>query len=135
MKLIKRVPGDAYMYTDFTGATRHMPVMERTLDLRTAKGFRAGASVSMLRLKWTSEAGAGEALRGLKLSIRCYRAGQAKPAWISLGGLEGLSGSHVELDKPGCRGAIDQVDLRIEPDAEMAMYSRLQTIIISGQQK
>jgi len=124
---IKEVPGDAYMYTDFTGATAYAKTIVAKIDLKSVKDYKAGATFSSPAVTWRSNAGDGDAWRGLNMSVRCFKAADAAPpAFAPVSNVQ-AAGTHVNVTAPSCAGVYDTVEIKIESDGA-ADFSRTKSV-------
>ena len=78
VEVIKRVPGDAYMYADFTGASIYASTETKPVDLSTIQNFDISVKIKQLYLLWKSESGYPEEWKGLVASIRCFQKRQQR---------------------------------------------------------
>jgi hypothetical protein len=132
VKLIKSVSGDGYMYTDFTGATTYVNAKEVTVDLRSRPGYRAGDDFVRPEVMWHSEAADGDRWRGLSMSIRCYKSGDAPPAYQ---GIDNVASSGVWslVSVPSCSGVYDQVQIKLDGNGD-ADFSRVTEVSFRARQ-
>lgn len=128
---IKELPGDAYMYTDFTGATLYAARIQKTVELVKIPGFVKGKNVSSVRLRWNSLSGAVESWRGLKLKARCYLSGAgAPPAFFEVQSIPS-SGTEFKIESSSCAGKIDSFELSLEGENGQSAFVRTKDVEIS----
>lgn len=133
---IGEVPNNAYMYTDFTGATLYAGLTETTFPFAESAAFRPGVAVKELKLTWKAEGGVdGLNWQGLTMSVRCYAQGATdKPAWTVVQA-PAVSGTAFAVTAPGCAGKIDALDLKIEGDGKTNAFSRVEQVTLSAVQQ
>ena len=119
---IKDIPGDTYMYTDFTGSMSAAREESRTLDLSKATGFKPGGAVYFPRLKWKELPGTPTTWTGLTLAVACTT--------------KGKTGIDIDLSQtPGCSGVFDEVRIQVKPaEAGVLVFSKTREFVFSGQQ-
>jgi hypothetical protein len=70
---IARLPGDAYMYVDFTGATLYMINSENFFDLSTITGYNSSKLNGTLTFTWhKSDNATSSVWSDIKLEAKCY---------------------------------------------------------------
>ena len=133
---IKDLPGDAYMYTDFTGATLFADTIATTFDLTTIGGFRAGYAVKMPTLTWTAASGNAEVWSGLVMSARCFMKGTddaTKPIFAQITGIPD-AGTPFNLSAPSCTGLYNQVEVKVEPAKGTVIFSKTASVNFQAKQ-
>lgn len=135
-ELIKHFIGDAYMYSDFTGATAYaLKVPKLTLDLsKNTSSFNPSLPLVRPTLKWVADSGLAEAWRGLKLSVRCYKEGVIPmPDFVPIdSSLIPPSNQTFNLNLPQCDGKIyDRVDVSVDPTGSND-FSRTASIVFQA---
>lgn len=134
LQKIKEIPGETYMYTDFTGATLYPADIEKTVDLNQSKTFRPSIPVTKLEMKWEALSQTADAWRGLSLSLRCYaKSASQKPDYFAIASVP-AAGTPIALPA-SCTGKIDTIDIRIVGDGKSAGFSRTKSIEFSGTQQ
>ena len=127
VEVIKTVPGDAYMYADFTGATIYASTEIKPVNLNEASGFKKGSEVKKLFLRWNSESGRPEQWKGLSLSVRCYQMGSDGGAFVKIANVP-VAGDPLKVTVPSCVGKVyDTVEIKVEPDGVSSIYSKTKT--------
>jgi len=113
---IKDVPGDTYMYSDFTGSMDVAKGSIQTIDLTQAPNFLPGISLKAATLAWSAVAGTPTTWTGLTLSVACYKKGGT----VTLAALTpvAVAGTEMDISKiAGCSGIFDQVQISVQPVA------------------
>lgn len=132
---IKEVPGDSYMYSDFTGSMSLARSITRTIDLTQAPNFKPGVPFSLAFLSWNAIAGSTNKWIGLTLSVVCYKKGSpaGTPGVISD---VAVSGTEFDISSaPGCSGVFDQVKISVAPETQNTLvYSKTSALIFHGKQ-
>jgi hypothetical protein len=132
-KKILEVPGEAYMYTDFTGATLYAADVETTIDLGKGNGFRVGVPVTTVKMKWFAQSEKSEGWQGLKLQVRCYaKSATTKPPYVDISSVP-EAGTEFELPE-SCKGNIDSVDIFTKASGDVATFSRTKSFSVYGVQ-
>ena len=110
---IASVGGDPYMYTDFTGATLYVSNAEQTFDFGEAPGFVPDKPVVRSKFRWTAKGGASAEWKSMKVEIRCYNDGAAKPEFVEVGPV-GSDRAITPINSPSCAGKkINRADVRV----------------------
>lgn len=132
---VASVAGNAYMYTDFTGATLYADVTEKEFSLSDSPDFRVGKSISDMKIEWKSEGDVADLpWKGLKMSIRCYaKSAVNKPDWQQVNAVA-PSASLFAVVVPSCNGVFDMVEIRVEGDGTTNAFSRIEAISILATQ-
>jgi len=111
---IKDVPGDTYMYSDFTGSMDVAKGSVQTIDLTQAANFLPGISLKAATLTWSAVAGTPTTWTGLSLSVACYKKGGT----VTLAPLTPVAAAGTEMDitkVPSCSGVFDQIQISVQP--------------------
>jgi hypothetical protein len=126
---IAQLNGDAYMYTDFTGATLFAAHVEKTISFLESSSFVAGQPVQNSQLKWEAISGRDEDWVGLKMQLRCFVSTSAtKPDFAP------FTPAKAGMGKPlPCSGVYDTVEIKVDGDGT-SNFSRTKNITIEGQQ-
>lgn len=134
---IAHIPGDAYMYSDFTGATLYSQSLDNTYDLRTFAGYNSLLPIGAPSFTWNSQTGAkGEAWVGLTLSARCFNANTASSTVLAPVTAVAPSGQVTSLmglqscSQPG----FDHIEIAVQPAAGGSVYTRTIQITVSARQ-
>jgi hypothetical protein len=132
-KKILEVPGETYMYTDFTGATLYAANFETTVDLSKGTGFRVGVPLTATKMKWFAQSDKNENWQGLKLQVRCYaKSAASKPAYVDV---DTIPEAGTEFSLPeSCKGNIDSVDIFTKADGNVSTFSRTKSFAVYGVQ-
>ncbi len=118
---IKDFKGDAYMYTDFTGATQYASTKIKKFDLRKSPSFKVGRPVKASRVKWQT-ATSDSRWFGLKLAVRCYKAGEQTPAFEEVSDVKD-SGEYSFLTIKTCFDQVfDTVEIKIEGESSSVRF-------------
>lgn len=132
-KKVAEVAGDAYMYTDFTGATLYAVTNEKFIDLRNETGYNPKLPISRLQMKWNAEGDhEGVAWQGLKMSIRCVS--QAKNTDMAFAAVANVqpSGTVFVPEVEGCKaGDFDTIWVRVEGDSSTNAFSHVKDVYFS----
>ncbi len=114
---IKDVPGDTYMYSDFTGSMDLAKGQVQTFDLTQAAGYTPDVSFKTAALRWDAVQGTSPTWTGLTLSAACFKKGATGVAPAALANVA-TSGTEFDISKaPGCSGIFDQVQISVQPAA------------------
>ena len=114
---IKDVPGDTYMYSDFTGSMDLAKGQIQTFDLTQASGFTPDISFKSAALTWDAVQGTSPTWTGLILSAACFKKGATGVTPAALANVAN-SGTEFDISKaPGCNGVFDQVQISVQPAA------------------
>jgi hypothetical protein len=128
VEVIKTVPGDAYMYADFTGATIYASTEVKPVNLNEASGFKKDSTVKTLYLRWNSESGMPEEWRGLSLSVKCYQSGAESGASFAKISNVPVAGDPLRVAVASCVDKVyDTVEIKVEPDGVSSIYSKTKT--------
>ncbi len=131
---IAEVPGNAYMYYDFTGGSLYSRDIDLAVDLSQIKGFQAGRPVTALYFSWLAQAGGPSAWQGLTLEARCYSAGQTPGDFAAVQPVAN-AGQVTSLQVPSCiNQAVNRLDLRLRGSSSGTDFTRTNQIRISGVQ-
>lgn len=134
VKKIADIPGDAYMYNDFTGLTLYAPDQLRVIDFKKLKGFQAGKPVKRISAGWKSATGKTDDLRGLKIQLICYKEGGSKGAYIDYTSKLTSSDKQFDLDVKDCSGNVDTLEVKVSSDGTTNNFSRLSRFEMKGAQ-
>jgi hypothetical protein len=127
---IAQLDGDAYMYTDFTGATLYAGHVEKTISLAEDPNYIAGTAVSGAKFLWKAKSGLAENWEGLTLQYRCFdNTSATRPAFASFT----PANAGTEKDLP-CSGKFNTVELKISSNGSSS-FSRTQELTIRGTQR
>jgi len=126
---IKDVPGNAYMYSDFTGSSLYAATVDQTFNLSSAQGYVPGKSVVGLTLTWVSDDGDNQPWRGLTMSVRCSATAAFEPI-VTVAN----SGIAMPVTASSCKGAITEVEVKVEPNGNAPLFSKTKSVSISGGQ-
>jgi hypothetical protein len=133
VELVKDITGDAYMYTDFTGATSYARTVNPKIDLRTAPGFDAAKPLLSPKLSWKDESNNPVAWTGLTMDVRCYKSTASPlPAYTRIAAVPN-AGTEFALTAPSCTGVYDTVDVLIQGDGS-AVFSKTARVDYHGEQ-
>jgi hypothetical protein len=131
---IAEIPGDAYMYNDFTGVTLYAPDQIKVIDFKSLSGFQAGKPVKQVVAGWSAQSKNREDLRGLKLELACYKTGKSKPTYVDYSSQLKNSASLFAIDAKDCSGDIDAIEVKMSSDGTTNNFTRLSTFEIRGAQ-
>ncbi len=134
VKKIADIPGDAYMYNDFTGLTLYAPDQVRVINFKKLKGFQAGKPVKRISAGWKSATGKTEDLRGLKIQLVCYKEGGSKGAYVDYTSKLTSSDKQFDLDVKDCNGNVDMLEVKVSSDGSTNNFSRLSRFEMKGAQ-
>jgi hypothetical protein len=132
-KKILEVPGETYMYTDFTGATLYAADVETTLELGKGTDFRNNTPITAVKMRWFAQSEKSEKWQGLKLQVRCYaKSSSTKPAYVEV---SDVPEAGTEFDLPeSCKGNIDSVDVFTTAAGNVSTFSRTKSFTVFGVQ-
>ena len=99
---IKKVEGDAYMYTDFTGATLYQTKSVARVNMTDDPQFDPSLPVSQVTFRWTSDNAAVTDLTGVRMEARCFPEGKEAPEWQVVEDVAGRE-QETNLDVTSCR--------------------------------
>lgn len=128
------IPGNAYMYNDFTGVTLYSPDQVKVFDFNTLKGFKSGVAVRKVAAGWSAQSGAKEDLRGLKLELTCFKQGGSKPPYKDYSAVLKSNSSLFTLSEDDCSGDVDAMEVKMSSDGTTNNFTRLSTFEIRGGQ-
>jgi len=110
---IDTVKGDPYMYTDFTGATLYMTNALSDFDLTKGKQFDPAKPLKAVGFTWAAHSGKSDVWADIKLEIRCYKAGEAKPDFEVADAVKNAYEQTV-LNLKSCNGkVVDHVEVQL----------------------
>ena len=117
-KRLKGVEGDAYMYTDFTGATLYQTKSVARVDMADDPQFEPSLPVSRVTFRWTSEDPAVTRLTGVRLEARCFPGDEKAGEWQVVSDVAGRE-EETPLAVPSCsKRQFSKIDIRlIQTDA------------------
>ena len=131
---IASIAGDAYMYTDFTGATLYPRNLDQTFDLKTIAGFDSSHPVKSASFAWIAESGNTEALQGLAFSARCFNTANAGSVAMTAVANVQPSGQLTPLNIPSCsNGGFDQIEVAVTSNGQTSSFSRIVKLQINAQ--
>lgn len=126
------IPGDTYMYTDFTGSTLFPKVNDSLIvDLRQLPGFNTAMFLSSLSYNWHSSNGSDVAWQGLALTGRCFQ-GPTAPLGQAFETVAQVANSDKvgTFDFASCKGRlVDHLELKLQA-LNNSLFSRSKTIEI-----
>ena len=128
------IPGNAYMYNDFTGVTLYSPDQIKVFDFKALKGFKTGIAVRKVAAGWSAQSGVKEDLRGLKLELTCFKQGGTKPPYKDYSAILKSNASLFTLSEDDCSGDIDAMEVKMSSDGTTNNFTRLSTFEIRGGQ-
>lgn len=128
------IPGNAYMYNDFTGVTLYSPDQVKVFDFKTLKGFKTGKPVSRVAAGWSAQSGVKEDLRGLKIELTCFKQGGEKPPYKDYTSIFKSNASLFTLSDADCSGDVDAMEVKMSSDGTTNNFTRLSTFEIRGAQ-
>lgn len=131
---IAEIPGDAYMYNDFTGVSLYAPDQVKVIEFKSLKGFISSKPVKQILAGWSAQSKNNEDLRGLKLELACYKIGKAKPTYVDYSAQLKNSATLFAIDVKDCSGDVDAIELKMTSDGTTNNFTRLSTIEIRGVQ-
>jgi hypothetical protein len=133
---IAQITGDAYMYTDFTGATLYPKPNDLTVDLRTLAGYNPKLPFHDPGFKWLADGGiVGAAWTGLVLSVRCFNDQTAGTTYMQVVNQVAPSGSITPLRQvSSCEGSgFDHIEVSVEGTGGN-MFSHVVQVQVGAQQ-
>jgi hypothetical protein len=136
LEKIKEIPGDAYMYTDFTGATLYAQNQTLVFDLNQAESFQKTLEIQSMDLTWKAASNTPEPWEGLIMQVRCYQSGQIPvPPFVDVQNIPnaGTPFSIASISK--CKGLVDQVEIFVGPEAGNGGFTKTAMISLMGTQK
>ncbi|MBP9707719.1 MAG: hypothetical protein KBD78_08740 [Oligoflexales bacterium] len=130
---IASVIGDAYMYSDFTGAFLYYPTIVRSFNLK-GKGEFDPSVASELRLKWQG-AGDVKEWRGLLLAVRCFE--HKKDAGVNFENIATVpvADEYINITATSCSTpGFDTIEIRISDGGKSEGRSKVEKIIVNVKQ-
>lgn len=125
--LIKGITGDAYMYTDFTGATLYAPAVEYTFDPGAKEGFRKDKKY-LVKLQWHGKIANQAQWQGLNLEVKCFSKGASEPEFKAVKAIP-VAGENFVTALPECTDAtFDMVKIRITQASGGGEFTRLKSV-------
>jgi hypothetical protein len=134
VKKVADIPGNAYMYNDFTGLTLYAPDQIRVIEFSKLKGYQPGKPLRYVAAGWTAATKKTEDLRGLKIELVCYKKGGQKGPYIDQTKQLTTSASLFVLDPKVCGGDIDTLEVKVSSDGSTNNFSRLSLFEMRGAQ-
>ena len=131
---IADIPGNAYMYNDFTGITLYSPDQVKVIDFKSLKGFDPKKGVRKVAAGWTAQSKQIEDLRGLKLELTCFKTGKPKPPYVDYSAQLKSSVSLFTVAEKDCSGDVDAMEVKMSSDGTTNNFTRLSTFEIRGAQ-
>lgn len=133
---VKEVPGDAYMYTDFTGATMYAITNEKKISLRSEAGFDPNRPITELHMKWRAEGDLDAApWRGLRMQIRCYDSSAATtPEYTTIENVAASEAAFIPALKACHSAKYDTIGLRVEGDGTTNAFSQVREVLFGIEQ-
>jgi hypothetical protein len=129
---VAEVPGNAYMYTDFTGATLFQREIDLTVNFQTMTHFNSGQPISSLSMQWTPQAAGVAKWQGIKLMGRCYQEGADLPAFQEITNIR-PSDQITPIQLASCMNrTVNRMDLQARPTTGAADFTRTTQIRITG---
>ncbi len=130
---IADIPGDPYMYTDFTGGTMYAPTVEQTFAMREGNGLFVKNKKSDLTITWESASTVPEdqMWRGIKVLIRCYKEDiTEKPEYDRVLPVAN-SGVATKVNVPDClTGNFDHIDLKLEAEEGTSVFTKSKKMVL-----
>jgi hypothetical protein len=136
LEKIKEIPGDAYMYTDFTGASLYAQNQTLLFDLNQAESFQKTLEIQNMDLTWQAASNTAEPWEGLTMQIRCYQSGQNPlPPFTDVQNIPNAGTPFSISDIATCKGLVDQVEIFVGPDAGNGVFTKTAMISLAGTQR
>lgn len=132
IETVAEVPGDTYMYTDFTGSTLFPKVdTPLVINFNDYTKFDAARILKDLSYKWQSTNGVGATWQGLRLMGRCFKGAQAAAGQaFEVEAAVVNSGDAGTLSFPSCKNAlVDHLEIKLQ-SLNSSLFSRTTTIEI-----
>jgi len=130
---IKEVTGDAYMYSDFTGASLYAQDTLLNIDLTQLTGFKPFQNVKNINFMWTAQAGGTATWKGLTFKVRCYKSPATPPAYETVSPVPD-AGKVGTINAASCTNKlIDRLDIEVKSDGS-ADYTRTSQLAIKALQ-
>lgn len=116
--LVAEVPGDAYMYNDFTGFSLYANNIDLSVELDKLDKFDPEKNVRSLSLVWAAQGGGASKWEGLTIEARCYKQkdkaeGKTIADFVKIDPIKD-AGQETLISAASCQDAkIDRLDLKL----------------------
>lgn len=133
---IVTIPGDPYMYTDFTGGTMYAPTVEQSFSLVETPGkFQQGKDTDV-KITWesSSEVPEDQLWRGIKILVRCYLKSEAKPEYERILPVANAGIDTMISVKKCNEGKFENIDLKLEADEGTSVFTKSKKVVLKVSQ-
>lgn len=136
VELIKTLPGDPYMYNDFTGASLYSVInFDEVVDLRKLPDYKLGAPIKSTWFVWQASGAPGQSWLGLTMDAYCYNSASGDPQrWIEVKPIN-KAGTKTTFAIDSCKsGNFDRIRIRIKPTSDGVNFTHVDRLNVYADQ-